>query len=131
MQGDSLHKHQNTSRFPYPASLSSRKTIAPINRICQHTSTRSIVGISLITIYVKLVCTGGRLHMFVSINRLHPFLPPTSLLRLRPSSVRLQNSRHTKHPWSDLDIDKGEMGTKEEWARGVGTAFDEEDDGVF
>lgn len=76
-------------------------------------------GISLIAVQVQIVRASRRFDVFVGLDRFDPLGPPATLLRLRPASIRLQHALHPDHPRRELDIDKGNVGTKEEGTRRV------------
>lgn len=74
-----------------------------------------LTGISLITIQIQLIPAGCRLYPVVPLNRIHPPSPPTALLRLRPTAIRLEHTPHSDYPRRDLDVDKRDGGPEKKW----------------
>lgn len=50
---------------------------------------------------------------------MHPGGPTSPRLGVRPTTVRFQYSTQSENPWSDLDVDKRDGRSKEEWAVGM------------
>jgi hypothetical protein len=52
--------------------------------------------------------------MFIRLNSIQPAAPSATGCWVRPATIVLQDSSQTNHPWSELDIDEGDLRTEKE-----------------
>lgn len=100
-----------TGQYPRSPTASSSLWQCPsiIDRLLQFTRSWSIVRIPLIALEIELIATRGVLYPLIILNSLYPSLPAAANLRVRPSTIRLQDPAQAQHPGSKRDVDKGDL----------------------
>lgn len=109
---------------------SSRKSLARVNCIRQLRGIGSVLCVSFVAVKIQRIIARRGLDALRILNRLNPFLPPTTRLRVRPRPIWLQDSAKPQYPRCDLYVNKGNLRSQEEGSGCVGS-FDQGSDVFF
>nr|POE47387.1 hypothetical protein CFP56_00718 [Quercus suber] len=114
------HRRSRIANFTSPPERPrSRQTPAGVDRFAHLARVGSVLGIPLIAVEVELIIARRLPDRLVALERLHPPLPATARLGLRPAAVGLQHRPHAHHPRRNLDVHERHLGAEEIWASGI------------
>jgi hypothetical protein len=90
-----------------------------MNSISKLRCVGTILCVTLIAVNIKIIRAGRSLDMLIIFNGVEPKAPSASRSWILPASVVFHDSAQPDHPGRKLDVNKGEMWTKEEGTIGI------------